>query len=183
MASSKSESRTRGSTRSSYPWYVVSIEAPFCSLSEFAHFNSIFHFPHSLLALVSGECRHPRRRHSLGLAPFPPHVRSALGLRLRIHDVVDSRACCGPFNMMDASPHGHTMRLNMLLVPCFRTRGCSRTQPRAHPLICLPSLPLSTFLTIPNIPLERVHNFKSYPHPPVKVVKWTRELDLDRCFF
>lgn len=65
---SKSTSRTRSSlrssARSSCPWYVVSVEAPFCFLSEFARFNSLFYSPHSLLALVSGECRHPRRRHS-----------------------------------------------------------------------------------------------------------------------
>jgi hypothetical protein len=39
----------------------------------------------------------------------------------------------------------------------------------------LPAFPntlnLSTFLTIPNIPLERVRNSISHPHPPVKVIK------------
>ena len=33
------------------------------------------------------------------------------------------------------------------------------------------TLSLSTFLSIPNIPLERVRDSISHPHPPVKVVK------------
>ena len=118
-----------------------------------------------------------RRRHSPASAPFPPHVRATLGLRLGglatsipvgvnsirwmqstrpSHHANASRSLFqNPWTLADLTPSASNY------LPAF---------PRIPTALNLSTL-LTKLLTIPNLPLERVRNSGSHPHPPIQVVK------------
>jgi hypothetical protein len=96
-------------------------------------------------------------------------VRVSSGLRLR--DAMESFPNFPSIRSMQSTRPAHHANASRSLFQNPWTLTDSTPSTSTYWRAFLATLNPSTFLTIPNISLERARNFESYPHIPVKVVK------------
>jgi len=157
-----------GSTWSSYPWCVVSIEAPFKFPIPSSPLQFTFPPPIPFLGAGSDECRRVAATTFISAGALFP--ASPLHTRVRVMRFLfeDKTMQQSPSKR---PPHHADDSQSLFQNPWTLVDSTQSTSTSTYWPPFPAGLNLSTFLTNPNISLERVRNSDIHPHPPVKVVR------------